>query len=494
MQRIRQFKGLLITLLIFYAGICFGDDIHHRSIIIDTDMGLDDARALIWLLKMHDFEIEGIITSDGALDPKDAMIGLKKILEYYDKEEIMISEGLKLNEPDPNFRTNVKNSFSSFSKPDSEFNHKDIRQFYKTLNDSLENHSLIYICLGPLTNFLYATENIKGFTDKIKKVFFAGNDPFSHPKAWNTNRDLKATEKIYDAIDNIYDLRISKDIKDFFNESIIKAAILSENNVSAFIRKLHNLESNTKDIGKHIFLYDELIPLYLQFPDYFYINENKHSKSIVNLEKEFLRSAYMNFLKDGYVLSSRPNVVLNQYPVTISSFRDDIGVNINEIISRHGLEEWKAAILTNEMHRHLGAYSLIGVKMGILAREILEADLDELRVISFSGMKPPISCLSDGLQVSTGASLGRGNIRMILNNESILKAIFIMDDRKIRIELKPDIMKKLDSEIQNLAQQYGYGSHIYFKEVRKLSIQYWVNLNRKHMFEVYNELSGEKIL
>ena len=55
-------------------------------------------------------------------------------------------------------------------------------------------------------------------------------------------------------------------------------------------------------------------------------------------------------------------------------------------------------------------------------------------------------------------------------------------------------MKKIQSEIQKLSQQFSYGSNIYFREVRKMSIQYWLNLNRKHMFEVYDEITGEKIL
>ena len=70
----------------------------------------------------------------------------------------------------------------------------------------------------------------------------------------------------------------------------------------------------------------------------------------------------------------------------------------------------------------------------------------------------------------------------------------VKEGRKIRIELKLEIRNKIDSEIQQLAQKYGYGSHRYFIEVRKMSIQYWVNLNRKHMFEVYNEKTGEKII
>ncbi len=108
----------------------------------------------------------------------------------------------------------------------------------------------------------------------------------------------------------------------------------------------------------------------------------------------------------------RPNVVLREYPVDPQQFSADLAPFVDQIIGKHGLEEWKAAILTHEIHRHLGVYSIIGVKMGIRAREILGSDLDELIVESFAGYEPPISCMSDGLQVSTGASLGRGTIAL----------------------------------------------------------------------------------
>ena len=109
-------------------------------------------------------------------------------------------------------------------------------------------------------------------------------------------------------------------------------------------------------------------------------------------------------------LDQREPVCLKQYPTDPSLFKNHVRTHVKRIIERHGIEEWKAVLLTNELHRHLGMWSIIGAKMGIRAREVLGAPFDQLEVISFSGYKPPFSCISDGLQVSTGASLGRANI------------------------------------------------------------------------------------
>ena len=82
-------------------------------------------------------------------------------------------------------------------------------------------------------------------------------------------------------------------------------------------------------------------------------------------------------------------------------------------IARWGKEEWRAVILTNEIHGHIGIYSTIGAKMGIYALELLSRlcnKAEELKVLSFAGSRPPISCFNDGLQISTGATLGHGAI------------------------------------------------------------------------------------
>jgi pyrimidine-specific ribonucleoside hydrolase len=492
--KIIPFALLFIIGLLFRANICFSDGIHRKSVIIDTDMGLDDARAITWLLKMHDLEIEGIITSDGALDPISALNTLRVTLDYYERQEIPISEGIHLDEPDPPFRSTVSTAFSTFSMPGTAFNIREIQYFYESLQDSVENRSLIYVCLGPLSNLAYAIENNPGFINKIEKVLYAGDAPYANPKAWNTNRDKNAADKVFSSFDNIYELDISGGLEHFFSDNIINQILNSDNEVAGFFNKIHNLEAVKEEYKGHLFLYDDIIPLYLQYPEFFASNHTKYGKSLIKIEKDFLQSVYIDFIENGFILSSRPSVVFSQYPIDKALYRDDVSVYTDKIIETHGLEEWKAAILTNEMHRHLGVYSLIGVKMGILAREILGADLDELTVVSYSGLNPPLSCLSDGLQVATGASLGRGTISNSIDLPEYPKAVFIMDSKKIRIELKQEIMKKIQTEIIRLSNQYGFGSHKYFEEIRRMSIHFWVNLNRKYMFEVYNDTTGKKIL
>ena len=69
---------------------------------------------------------------------------------------------------------------------------------------------------------------------------------------------------------------------------------------------------------------------------------------------------------EPHELDARKPVCLKAYPTDPSLFNEIVRPYVNKIIEKHGLEEWKAVLLTNELHRHLGMWSIIGAKMGII--------------------------------------------------------------------------------------------------------------------------------
>ena len=237
----------------------------------------------------------------------------------------------------------------------------------------------------------------------------------------------------------------------------------------------------------HFYVWDEMTVIYMHNPSLFKFSVSARGRKVMTLSEidhEALCDAYIQAL--GYSadahLDPRQSVVLRQFPSEPSLFREDVSPYVNEIIDRYGLEEWKACLLTNELHRHLGIYSLIGAKMGIRAREILEAPFDTLEVISHAGSNPPQSCMNDGLQVSTGASLGRGTIQ-VSEEQPSPEAWFLYDDVKLKMKLKTEIWERIKEDISGLVREYGALSPEYFTEVRSLSIRYWKDLDRRHIFD-----------
>ena len=187
-------------------------------------------------------------------------------------------------------------------------------------------------------------------------------------------------------------------------------------------------------------------------------------------------------------------------------------------IARWGKEEWRAVILTNEIHGHIGIYSTIGAKMGIYALEFISRccnKMENLKILSFAGSRPPISCFNDGLQISTGATLGHGSIKIAkscslskgckecADCEEIIEgaeskkganarveAIFRFraicgteaKEMQLRVWLKEELRQQIAGDIANAVKQYGHTPD-YWQQVRRLALDYWQQWNRAEIFE-----------
>ena len=163
-------------------------------------------------------------------------------------------------------------------------------------------------------------------------------------------------------------------------------------------------------------------------------------------------------------------------------------------IARWGKEEWRAVILTNEIHGHIGIYSTIGAKMGIYALEFISRccnKMENLKVLSFAGSRPPISCFNDGLQISTGATLGHGAIEIAKSSaDARVEAIFRFKaicgteakEMQLRVWLKEELRQQIAGDIANAVKQYGHTPD-YWLQVRRLALDYWQQWNRAEIFE-----------
>ena len=178
------------------------------------------------------------------------------------------------------------------------------------------------------------------------------------------------------------------------------------------------------------------------------------------------------------------NVVFQEFPADPDLLLPDLCPHVQEIVQRHGPEEWRLCVLTSEIHRHLGIYSVVGAKMGLRAREILAASLDELHVISYAGSRPPLSCLNDGLQVSTGATLGHGTISVAGDAGTRPEATFTRGGRTIRLRLRPGYAGQVQADVARGIEQHGTLTRAYFDLIRHLSIHYWLDWDRREIFEV----------
>lgn len=162
--------------------------------------------------------------------------------------------------------------------------------------------------------------------------------------------------------------------------------------------------------------------------------------------------------------------------------------------------------LTNEIHGHIGIYSILGAKMGLRAVELLEsggqgaadtgargADTHSISIVSYAGNNPPVSCLNDGLQISTGATLGRGRIRVPDTTSPRAEAEFHCGSRTLRLRLKPEYESRIQADITLAVERYGH-TPAYWHHVQELALQYQRTWRRDAIFslDLQTELPGNR--
>jgi formylmethanofuran dehydrogenase subunit E len=99
-----------------------------------------------------------------------------------------------------------------------------------------------------------------------------------------------------------------------------------------------------------------------------------------------------------------------------------------------------------QFHGHLGPYAVIGYRMGLIANEKLGNNPFSKKAVVYTGTTPPLSCIVDGIQMSSGCTTGKGNL--IVKNEGIPKAVFSIGEKEqLEIILRNSIQNEIDTEV-----------------------------------------------
>jgi len=97
-----------------------------------------------------------------------------------------------------------------------------------------------------------------------------------------------------------------------------------------------------------------------------------------------------------------------------------------------------------EFHGHLGPFLVLGVRMGLLARrELFPMEDGEMKAVARTGNVPSLSCLLDGIQVSTGCTMGKGNITTVDLGRA--EAAFSAGGESLTLRVKDRVMEEIRS-------------------------------------------------
>lgn len=443
-------------------------------VIIDTDGGIDDIRTLAMMLASPDVRVLAVTISPGALGTGNAYIKVKSLLDSFRHEGIPVGMNRTCNFKSPEFGFALNAVWGNESGIDAALAPDCIPLIKDILLN--EKTKISFICLGGISTVSMAMEEIPGFSENVKEIIWSSQG-LLEKSGFNYKIDSNSAEKV---IRNGISLKSVNSLRGevFYNESVInrisEIPTIYAAKITAFF--------NSSDPGKHEYAYsatDEMVAIYLHYPSVFQHNTLSDAYQCPLENVSALREYTYRILAGQTV---EKNQVIKMFPSDPSFYSADVEPFVSDIIMKYGTDEWASAVITNELHRHLGVFSIIGVKMGIRAREFFDTGVDEFKTVSFAGSNPPLSCINDGLQVSTGSTPGHGLLAVINDTPSLPSAEFTYMNRKIRLTLKPHIAEKIAAELKEINFVNGLDSNIYWELVRKNSLKYWRDLDRHEIF------------
>lgn len=465
-----------VLALLLAASPALADSSHAPvPVIVDLDAAHDDLRALGLLLEHPEVEVLGVTVVDGIVAPEDGARMVGGLAAALGHPDLVVAVGQTHLEP---LSCRPTASSLDWGVPAPGF--APLPDAPNALVELLHQHEepAVVLALGPLTNLAAALALEPSLGAEVSAVVWAGD---VDSPAGGTNHDLDPTSAsaVFGADLPLVGVQDGEAPSLRFDPDLLSALSQGSTPLARRISQTFAPDDARKRAASgYLGLADDLAALYLVKPGYF---APRTPHTLTPTQPLQAREALVSL----YTREPGPDgVVLRRVPEHESDYQPDVAALSADIRARHGEEEWRLAVLTSELHRHLGLWSLVGVKMGLRARELLGVGPDELLVTSRAGLQPPLSCLNDGLQVSTGATLGHGSIQVASSRRTSPQATFVHDDQSLTLRLRPDLAQAIRDDLKAQVEAHGGVTPAYFHDIRALALRWWLELDRTEAFEV----------
>jgi pyrimidine-specific ribonucleoside hydrolase len=476
-----------LTVILLLATMCCGQVLAHSGkpkyhVIIDTDGAIDDMRALSMFLSGNDIRVLAITCSQGTLLPDSVFAKVSSLLSAFHHEGIPvgISKGTDTALP----------SWASFAKGIRWGNAADTGgvdfsgEATSILNKTIQHYPdrVTLVALGSLKTYADWLKGNPGIAAKIDRI------------VWSSNRNLESG----------FNYQLSPESYAYISQHGIKLDVVNGNagglpvdqdylnmirhTGSIYAEQIAAVHSQDAVVEKmndgHLHLCDDMVPFYLTVPILFEV-EKKDGITSASLNRT-IPAEYINELIGRLLISASTtnNRVFKSFPTDTTLYKPEYAEILDQTLGEFGPVEWKAISLTNEIHGHTGIYSIIGAKMGVRAMEYFNVGINNMEVTTFAGNDPPLSCFNDGVQISTGATIGQGLITISDSINTIPTAIFEFNDRKVSISVKPEIAARMQQEIKYGVATYGSLTNPYWLYIEQLAIRYWTGFDRMKIFRI----------
>jgi pyrimidine-specific ribonucleoside hydrolase len=423
----------------------------------------------------------GITTSDGSLT---AQYGAQKVVDLLqDLHHEGIPVGVSEHNVDsiPNWRSFSRSivwgSGSKFSVPLSSSQKVIERAFQNTSQD------ITLVALGSLTTYAQFIASHPECSKRIERIVWYNESILT--EGYNYNIDSAAYNFVRSSNISLEIVSLNRDDILFSSEY---ASLFSRAN-SRYSRQIKsvylsgNVQSRIKNHA--LLLWDDLVPLYITNSILFdekTLSENCTSHTLISfVPNSLVYSTLISLYESG---ENPETQLFSKFPVRSELYVPKYATMVDSTIAKFGQTEWKAMVLTNEIHGHIGIYSIIGAKIGVRACEFFNVGANNIEIVSYAGSRPPLSCFNDGVQISTGATIGQGLIEISDTVLSIPTIVCRCNGYTVEFAVTKEIALQMQLDIKKGVRLYGNLTPDYWNYVEELARVYWTTFNRHDIFDV----------
>ncbi len=107
-----------------------------------------------------------------------------------------------------------------------------------------------------------------------------------------------------------------------------------------------------------------------------------------------------------------------------------------------------------DFHGHLGPWAMLGYRAGLRAiRELGAPTHFGIHATVHSPAQPPPSCFADGVQFSTGCTLGKRNIELVTDDEVSLTLTIDESGATITVRPRPELASEFTRWLDEIGDE-----------------------------------------
>lgn len=472
---------------LFLCVLCASCSLHAHSatpshhVIIDTDGAIDDFRAITLFLAIHDIRVLAITSSSGSVHASSAAQKVSHLLADLHHEGIPVGQG-----QDAPIQLPPWNSFAEAVVWGSPSSHRvqPPMSAQDLLIQTVESYRrpITLVALGSLTNYAEFLQNNPHLHANIDRIVWYNSFPLE--SGFNYTIDSAAYHTIVQTQIPLFCVSLTRD--DVYYSPEFEQLLMQS--VSVYAQKIVATHQQTvvQNRRKHhpLLLWDDLVPLFITNPILFTPTSHGTVAEVslhAAIPVPIIHSAIQKLLESYATIEQS---MFMQFPHTAESYQPRIREFFDTTYQTYGPAEWRAVVLTNKIHGHIGVYSIIGTKMGMRALDYFNVGVNAVFATSYAGIKPPLSCFNDGIQISTGATIGQGLLAVSDTVLTFPTVAFTANNHTVYMQVKPEIAKQMQADIRYGVQTYGLLSPKYWEYIEDLAYRYWADFDRREIFTI----------